>query len=84
MKDSADIRKLNKNKIQQLLWQGGSYTKQQIAGILGLSVATCNTLLNDMVVQGVVIGEKKRLQEVGPSTMSYQINEAYEIGRAHV
>lgn len=78
MQTSADIRRINKNKIRHILQKGGTYTKQQVATDTGLSVATCNTLLNDMQQSGEVIGEKARLQEVGRSTVLYQINEAYE------
>lgn len=78
MKDSADIRKINKNKILKILWQGGQYTKQQLSVKTELSVATCNTLLNEMERCGEVTGEKKRVQEVGRSTVFYQINEAHE------
>ncbi|PIH04177.1 hypothetical protein [Clostridium combesii] len=78
MKNSADIRKFNIYKIQRILWNGGEHTKQQIAIDTGLSVATCNTLLNDMEKSGEVIGNKKRIQEVGRSTITYQVNESYE------
>lgn len=78
MKDSSDIRKRNTNKIRRLLWKGGAYTKQRIAVETGLSVATCNTLLNNLAQRGEVVGEKKRLNEVGPGSVLYQINEAYE------
>lgn len=78
MKDSADIRKLNKNKIRKILWGGGQYTKQQISVNTGLSVATCNTLLNEMELEKEVIGEKKRLCDVGRESVCYQINEEYE------
>lgn len=78
MKDSADIRKINKYKIKKILWNGGKYTKQQISVQTGLSIATCNTLLNDMEQSKEVIGEKKRLQDVGRESVCYQINEEYE------
>lgn len=78
MKDSADIRKLNKNKIRKILWGGGQYTKQQISADTGLSVATCNTLLNEMELAKEVIGEKKRLCDVGRESVCYQVNEEYE------
>lgn len=78
MKDSADIRKLNMLKIKKILRQGGEYTKQQIANITGLSVATCNTLLNEMQGCGEVLGEKKRLHEVGRESVCYRINEEFE------
>jgi len=45
MIDSADVRKLNKNKIRKIMWKGGVWTKQTVADVTGLSVATCNTLI---------------------------------------
>lgn len=78
MKDSADIKKMNKDKIRRILWKGGQYTKQGIATKTGLSVATCNTLLNEMNKDGEVIGVKHRLQEVGRSTVFYEIDESFE------
>ena len=44
----------------------------------GLSIATCNTLLNDMEQSNEVIGEKRRLQDVGRESVCYQINEEFE------
>lgn len=78
MKDSADIRKINKHKIMTILWNGGQDSKQQLSIRTGLSVATCNTLLNEMEQAKEVIGEKKRLQEVGRESVCYRINETYE------
>lgn len=78
MKDSAEIRRANRETIRRVLWRGGEHTKQGIALETGLSVATCNTLLNEMEASGEVLGEKRRLQEVGRSTAAYQINEAYQ------
>lgn len=78
MKDSSSIRKSNKQKIKCLLFDGSLLSKQQIAYKTGLSVATCNTLLNEMESRGEVIGEKNRVNEVGPSTVFYRLNEDYE------
>ena len=78
MKDTADIRKVNKNKIRRILWQGGEYTKQNIAIKTSLSVATCNTLLNEMEKSGELCGTKQQLQGVGRSTVVYRINEYYK------
>ena len=78
MKDSADIRKVNRHKIFTILWYGGQFSKQQLSVQTGLSIATCNTLLNEMEQAKEVIGEKKRLQDVGRETVCYKINEAYE------
>lgn len=78
MKNSADIRKVNKNKIRRILWQGGECTKQNLALKTGLSVATCNTLLNEMELNQEVCGYKQQLQGVGRSTVMYRINEGYK------
>lgn len=78
MKDSADIRKINLQKIRRILWSGQWKTKQQIAGETGLSVATCNTLLNELANTEEVISEKIRLHNVGPGALRYKCNEEYE------
>lgn len=78
MNDSAEIRKLNKLKINKLLLSGSVYSKQQIAQETGLSLATSNTLLNEMENGGEVLGEKRRVSEVGPGTVFYRLNEDHE------
>lgn len=78
MSNTADVRKQNKDRIRNYMREGGFYTKQSLAALTGLSVATCNTLLNEMSSAGEVTGEKKRLNQVGPGTMVYQLNEVYE------
>ena len=78
MKDSADIRKVNLYKIRSILWKSGWFTKQQIAELSGLSVATCNNLLNDLSNSNEVISRKIRLHDVGPTALEYKINEEYE------
>lgn len=78
MGSSADIRKENKRAIYQLMLDGGQYTKNQVSRETGLSVATCNTLLNDMKAQGLVEGGDKTFGEVGRSSVLYQISEDHE------
>lgn len=78
MKDSADIKKQNKAGIRRLLAAGEELSKQQIAEKTGLSVASCNTYLNEMERTGEVLGTKKRLHEVGRNTIVYRMNEDYE------
>lgn len=51
MKDTADIKRENKSQIRKLLISGNSYTKQQVSLQTGLSVASCNTYLNEMALQ---------------------------------
>lgn len=78
MIDSSDVKKLNLNQIRAVMWKGGEHTKQSIALEVGLSSATCNTLLNEMEENGEVISEKRQLNGVGRSTSVFNINEEYE------
>lgn len=78
MKDSAAIKKENKTLIRRLLVSGESFTKQQIALQTGLSVASCNTYLNEMEAAGEVIGEKQRHRDVGRAASAYRLNEDFE------
>ena len=78
MIDTSDVRKMNMNAIRAVMWRGGEHTKQSIAADTGLSVATCNTLLNELERNGEVHGQKYQLNGVGRSTSVYQINEDYE------
>lgn len=78
MKDSAAIKRENKGRIYRLLTGGTPCTKQQIALETGLSVASCNTYLNEMERAGQVLGEKQKLHEVGRSAVVYRLNEDYE------
>lgn len=78
MNHSADIRKENKRAIYRLMLDGKAYTKQQVSQGTGLSVATCNTLLNDMAAQGIIIGGQKQPGEIGRSAVLYQIDPNHE------
>ncbi len=78
MKDSAAMKRENKTQIRRLLRNGNPYTKQQIALRTGLSVASCNTYLNEMESTGEVTGEKQKLHAVGRSSMVYTLNEDFE------
>lgn len=78
MKDSAGVKQQNKSLIRTLLAEGGAYSKQQIAGKTGLSVASCNTYLNEMERSGEVLGERRQLHAVGRTAVVYRLNEDYE------
>ena len=76
MANSSDIRKDNKKKIYRLMLDHQQYTKQQISVKTGLSVATCNTLLNDMAANKVLVtGEEKEFRGVGRSSWLYEIDD---------
>ena len=78
MYDTSLLRKENKNIIRRIMQDGGGYTKQMIAAESGLSVATCNTLLNEMEKEKEVISERKKLQKVGRMSAIFRLNENYE------
>lgn len=78
MKNAAQIRKDNKMTIYHFMLDGKLYTKQQVSIGTGLSVATCNTLLNDMEMQKIVTGGNRKIGEIGRSSVLYQINEEHE------
>ena len=48
MRESADVRRANRSAVLAVLWQGGSWTKQELAWRTGISIPTCNTLLNEL------------------------------------
>ena len=78
MKDAAAIKHRNKTQIRKLLRSGASLTKQQIARQTGLSVASCNTYLNEMEATGEVAGKKHKLHDVGRTAIAYTLSETYE------
>lgn len=78
MNNSAVIRKENKKAIYRFMLDGEQYTKQQVSAGTGLSVATCNTLLNDMQSQGILSGGEKLSGEVGRSSILYRIRDDHE------
>lgn len=78
MIDSTDVRKTNLGLIRKVLWEGGEHTKQTMAKDTGLSVATCNTLLNELEASGEITGTKAQLNGIGRSTVVYSLNEEYE------
>ncbi len=78
MRNSANIRKANRQAIYRLLLSGNCYTKQQVAAEVGLSQATCNTLLNEMAAQGLVMEDSRLFGDVGRSSVLYKIREDHE------
>lgn len=78
MPDTAGVRKQNLNQVRRVLWQGGQYTKSDVSRATGLSAATCNTLLNELEKAGEVVGQRRRVRDVGRSSVVYRYNEETE------
>ncbi len=77
MATTSEIRRENIAAIRRLLWQGRLLSKKDIASELGLSVATCNTLLNDMAASGEVTLEPRRTGNAGRGGFCYRASEDY-------
>ncbi len=76
---SADIRKENRKMIYEQMLDGSYYTKQQISQLTGLSVATCNTLLNELKSEGVVtVSDTKELRGIGRGSELFTVNPNHE------
>lgn len=78
MKSAAEIRIENKKKIYHFMIDGRQYTKQQVASGTDLSIATCNTLLNQLKLQGILESVEKTATEVGRSSALYRIADGHE------
>ena len=77
MATTSEVKRENIAAIRRLLWRGGLHSKKDIASELGLSVATCNTLLNDMATAGEVALEPRRTGSAGRGGFSYRAAEDY-------
>ncbi len=77
MATTSAVRRENLAQIRRLLWRGVPLSKKDIASQLGLSVATCNTLLNEMAAAGEVVCEPRRTGNAGRGGFSYRAAEDY-------
>lgn len=78
MQNTAIIRSENKRTIYYAMLDGGSYTKNQIASMTGLSIPTCNTLLNLLAEEGLVQPDEKICGSVGRNSLTYRIDDTHE------
>ncbi len=77
MATTSEVRRNNIAAIRRLLWRGDPLSKKDIASELGLSVATCNTLLNDMAARGEATLEPRRTGSAGRGGFCYRASEDY-------
>ncbi len=75
MATTNEVRSQNVAQIRRVLWRGGLFSKKDIASELGLSVATCNTLLNEMAAAGEVVAEPHRTGCAGRGGLCYRAAE---------
>lgn len=78
MSDPSDARRANRAAILTVLWQGGSWTKQELARRTGISVPTCNTLLNELAREGAVLGEPRPTGGRGRTATAFRASEEHD------
>ncbi len=75
MATTSEVRRENVAQIRRLFWHGDPLSKKDIASELGLSVATCNTLLNEMAAAGEVVAEPHKTGAAGRDGLTYRAAE---------
>lgn len=78
MRNTSEIRKTNHFHILQILSGGNEFTVLEMSQKTGLCIATCNTILREMVEKGEALAEKRQLNEVGRASLIYCINKEYK------
>lgn len=78
MRGSSDARRANRAAVLAVLWQGGSWTKHEMAGRTGISIPTCNSLLNELAREGAALGEPRPTGGRGRTATAYRASEAHE------
>ncbi|WP_110932861.1 ROK family protein [Paenibacillus bouchesdurhonensis] len=72
--NTSQVKKMNVELVKNALKAQGTVTKASIASLIGLSVATCGTILNDLVAIGEVIEVKPDEPSGGRPAMQYEYN----------
>ncbi len=74
---TAKVKENNKEIIKKALIQIGQGTKNMVAKETGLSVATCNTLLNELARSGEILELKteKKVIGAGRPSKTYKLND---------
>lgn len=72
--NTSQVKKMNVELVKNALKAQGTATKSSIASLTGLSVATCGTILNELVATGEVIEEKPDESSGGRPAMQYEYN----------
>jgi len=71
------VKKVNVDVIRSIVKEDGSVTKQDVAKRTGLSVATCGTILNELVETSEVLEGELMTSKGGRPARAYYYNENY-------
>lgn len=63
--------------VRRALWRGGEWSKRQLAEQTGLSIATCNLVLNELAAAGEVAGVKHSNGRAGRNSLLYRVDERH-------
>lgn len=75
--NTAQVKRYNVGIVKNTLKALPSGTKTTIAKITGLSVATCNTILNELTATGEIFEVTNEYSNVGRPAKAYQFNEDF-------
>lgn len=65
------------DKILRLMWHGGEWSKRGLSEATGLSLASCNLVLNELARAGAVIGIKQSNGHAGRNSLLWRIDEQH-------
>lgn len=74
---TPEVRQLNRERIRRELHVRKTCTKAEMAAWTGLSVSTCNTILNEMRADGEIIRTSQEDGYVGRPASRFEYNADY-------
>lgn len=79
---TSQVKETNTRIIKEALLEMGSGTKIMTASRTGLSVATCNSILNELESAGeiLVVPDDNKTNSAGRPSKTYRINELFQVG----
>ena len=79
---TAQVKETNVRIIKEALLEMKSGTKIMTAAKTGLSVATCNSILNELEASGeiLIIPDSNKVSAAGRPSKTYRINEMFQVG----
>lgn len=77
VKSVNQVKKFNVNLVRKALKTIPQGTKNTVAHMTGLSIATCNTILNELAKSGEIFEVKSEAPVVGRPPKSYRYNENF-------
>ena len=76
--NTAQLKKVNEERIRQAIKENPNSTKALIARETGLSLATCNNILNEMVEMGEIIASEMTPSSGGRPATPFIYNKEYK------